>query len=62
MLGVGGNAIPVRGQLDTECKIAGRKLTQTFVVADICEAVLLGMTFISRFKTVWDWHIGGISF
>ena len=54
--------IPTSRVVDVKCLIAGRLLTQEFVIASIVEPVLLGLDFIRRNRAVWDFERCGVMF
>ena len=62
IIGVGGKPLEVSGCLSLDCRVAGRRLQHEFVVARICEPVLIGMDFIRQHKAIWDWRVGEIRF
>ena len=62
VVGVGGKRVPILGQIHLECEVAGRVMMQRFIVACICEPVLLGMDFIRQHRAVWDWSLGTLRY
>ena len=60
--GASGEPISVRGELTMDCIIAGRKVKQDFVVADISEDVLLGLDFMVKYEAGWDWKSNSLKY
>jgi hypothetical protein len=60
--GAGGERLKVLGQAEVSCKVEGRPVNQTFVIADIAEDVLLGLDFIARHKANWNWRVNRMEF
>jgi hypothetical protein len=60
--GAGGEVLPVLGQIDINCRVEGRPVQQTFVVAQIAENVLLGLDFIARYRANWNWRVHRMDF
>ena len=60
--GAGGDSIPTFGVVTLDCNVAGRTLTQDFVIALIVEPILLGLDFIIAHKASWNWGTGTIEF
>ena len=45
-----------------DCLVAGRDLSQDFVIASIVEPILIGLDFIVSHHASWNWHTRSIDF
>ena len=52
--GAGGNEIPTFGVIELPCIIEGKEIKQDFVLASICEQVLLGLDFMMDYQASWN--------
>ena len=60
--GLAGTTFTVDGMIQLDCKVAGKMVTQHFVVASIVENALLGLDFMTRYNVNWDWLKGTIRY